>query len=242
MQQNKNTRYGVGVRSRLGAKTNLQSMRARRLVKPGYTRLGGYYGRYNNPNSRLRASSNELKFLDTGINTSIDSTGEVLTGGQINLVPQGTGESQRIGRKIVIRSIDIKGIVVGNGVSTVPIMVQISIILDKQCNGAAAGYTDIYATNDINAFRNMAYSERFQVLKTWRMAINPSTLIPAGTSYAPPFRNLTYHKSCSIPVEFSSTTGAITEIKSNNVFVVGIASGGDDTTNLNGIVRIKYSD
>lgn len=234
-QDYKKTRYGYGARSKARTTSALQTFR-KKSVRPGYTRTAGYYGRYNT------RASNELKFFDTSINTSIDSTGEVLAGGQINLVPQGTTESTRIGRKINIRAVDIKGYVAGNGITTTAEIMQICLILDKQCNGAAAGYTDVFTTNDINSFRNMAYSERFQVLKTWRMAINPMVPIIAGTSFLPPYRNFTYHKNCSIPVEFSSTTGAITEIKTNNLFIVGIASGGDDTANLTAIVRIKYSD
>lgn len=237
VQDYKSMRYGYGSRSRTGTTTALSRMRQRSaMIRPGYTRRSGYYGRYNT------RTSEELKFFDTSINSSIDLTGEVLTGGQINLVPQGTTESTRIGRKIVVKNIDIKGYVVGNGINTTSQIVQLALVLDKQCNGAAAGYTDIYTTNDINSFRNMANSERFTVIKTWRMQIYPQITIIAGTSFLPPYRSIQYHKSCNIPIEFSSTTGAITEIRSNNLFVIGIAIGGDDTANFTATCRIKYKD
>jgi len=235
MQQNKNTRYGYGTKSRAGVKAYLQKTRAKRLVRPGYTRTSGYYGRYNRP-----GSSSELKFFDTSINFSIDTTGAIEA--QLNLVPQGTTESQRIGRKITIKSIAIKGYIEGNGVASTAQLVQMNLILDKQCNGAAAAYNDVYVSNSINAHRNMANSERFDVLKTWRIPINPQVTIIAGTSFLPTYKNFKYYKKCNIPIEFNNTTGAIAEIRSNNLSLIAISAGGDDTANFTATARITYSD
>lgn len=237
--QAKRTRYGYGQKARTGAQKFISTRRvsSRNYVRPGYTRRSGYYGRYNT------RTSSELKFFDTSVNTTFDLTGEVLSGGQLCLVPQGTTESTRIGRKIVIKAIDMKAVIYVATPTTLPNdFIQLALVLDKQCNGAAAAYTDIYTTNAINSFRNMANSDRFTIIKTWRMPMNPISVDSAGTNYVYSWRNIVYHKTCNIPIEYSSTTGAITEIRSNNIFLVGIAANQDDKSTIIATVRIKYSD
>jgi len=52
-----------------------------------------------------------------------------------------------------------------------------------------------------------------------------------------------WYSKCQIPLEFSSTTGAITEIRSNNLFLLaGCSTGGDDLVNFLGTCRLRYSD
>ena len=73
----------------------------------GFYRKGGYYGKYNRKSRMLK----ELKFLDD--KPAISSLVVPYTGVSANicLVKQGTGESQRIGRKIVARSIFFRGFI-----------------------------------------------------------------------------------------------------------------------------------
>jgi len=205
-------------------------------VDPGYIRSGGYYGRFTGPNA-------ELKFFDTALTFSVDATMEVPATGQLVLIPQGVTESTRVGRKCIIKSIEVKGTIAdapaaaANAASSA----YVWLVLDKQCNGAAAAATDVFtSTAAQTALINLANSERFVILKKWVWSFNSSAGVT--TAYNNTRREFEYYRRCNIPIEFSSTTGAITEIKSNNLFLLAGAVGGDDTSGVTGICRVRFSD
>lgn len=187
----------------------------------------------------------ELKFFDTAISFLIDSTGEVPATGQLCLIPQGATESTRVGRKCVLTSIQgqlqllyqpsAAGLATTSGV--------IYIIQDKQANGAAAAATDVFesATNMHLQFHDLANSQRFVVLKKMRYTLIPGA--GATTAYNNGMRILEFYKKLNIPLEFSSTAGAITELRSNNVFMLaGCDANSDDLTTVLGNVRVRFSD
>lgn len=188
------------------------------MVVPGYTRTGGYYGRY--PKRKYLPADGELKFLDTNITGySVPFVSVIPTNGQINLIPQGDTESSRDGRKVIIRSIHSKGTFsyLPSTDLTAATNVFCYLIWDKQCNGAAASATDVFTSSNLSlAMMNLANSDRFRVLKKFKLAFNP----PAGQSGA--YNNVTktyeFYKKCNIPIIFGGTTGVLTEVKSNNLF------------------------
>jgi len=51
------------------------------------------------------------------------------------------------------------------------------------------------------------------------------------------------YKKCNIPIEYSGTTGAITEIRSNNIFLLASSDGqADDLVTMVGNCRVRFSD
>lgn len=195
--------------------------------------------------ARRSAAPSELKFFDTAINSAVDATGEVPTGGQLVLIPQGDGESSRDGRVAYIKSIQGRYLV-----NSVPSLnangstnVFLYLVLDKQCNGAAAGVTDVMTSANLwSAFHNLANSDRFQVLRRWKVNLtsqaNQSATVPSNIN-----KTLEFYHRCDIPIQYSSTTGAITEIKSNNLFfLLGSDGQSDDTVTLTGSTRVRFYD
>lgn len=209
-------------------------------IRPGVTRTSGFYGRYNGN------GGNEIKFFDTALSFNVDNTGEVPATGQLTLIPQGVTQSTRVGRKCTITSIQIRASVVNSpGASTAGATIcYIWLVLDTQANGAAAAITDVFTTNDPqSALINMANSMRFKIMKRWTFDLNSQSGVT--TAYNPVARHIDYYKKCSLPVEYSSTTGAITEIRSNNLFLLAGAVGpgtSDDTVGVNGACRLRYAD
>lgn len=205
-------------------------------VRAGYQRQSGFYGRFTGKNA-------ENKFFDTAISFTVDATGEVPATGQLNLIPQGVTESTRVGRKCVVKSIHIRGTMgfAPAGGTNANDLVYVYVVLDKQCNGAAAAITDVLTSNVIsNAMINLANSERFTILK--RIVAS----LPSGAGVSAAYSGLVkafefYHK-CNLPIEFSSTTGAITEIRSNNLFLLAGTGSGDDLTTVTATCRLRFSD
>lgn len=203
---------------------------------PGYQRTGGFYGRFAGPGA-------ELKFFDTALDFMFDTSLEVPATGQLNLIPQGVTESTRVGRKCVLKSILMKGnmVFVPAAAATAAGIARLWLVLDKQANGAAAAATDVFTSIDTAVcLRNLSNSERFVILKKWMWTFNS----PAGvtTAYNNVRRLFSFYKPCNIPLEFSSTTGAITELKTNNVFLMAGSDNVDDLVTFHGNCRVRFSD
>jgi len=121
------------------------------------------------------------------------------------------------------------------------------LVLDKQCNGAAAtaGGTDtsiFTSTLASTALVNLANGDRFRILKKFVFNLTSA----AGVSGA--YGNVAKFDECylrvNIPIEFdpSLDTGALTTIRSNNIFLVAGADNGDDLASFQGSCRIRYAD
>lgn len=192
-----------------------------------------YYGR----------QAGELKFFDTATSFLTDLTAEVPATGQLCLIPQNVTESGRIGRKCVVTSITGRWDLVYAPAAAAQAAIGycIYVVQDKQCNGAAATFADVFTgTLATQGLHNLANSQRFVILKK----IQGTFSSPAGatTAYNNMIRHVEFFKKCNIPLEFSSTAGAITELRSNNIFLLAGSSVQDDLISVTGNVRIRFSD
>lgn len=177
---------------------------------PGFTRTGGYYGRFSGS-----GSGSEMKFYDSTLTLTMSSTavctvtaGTNITGGLVENIAQGTTQSTRIGRKINVKSIQIKGVTAPSVLNTTTQNVcVIYLIWDKQCNGAYPAVTDIFdsASSFPVARINMANSERFVILK--KFYLNPTLAgqgTTAGTNYLYNSKSIDYFRRCDIPIEYAT--------------------------------------
>lgn len=206
--------------------------------KKGIVRTGGYYGRFG-------GAAGELKFFDTALSFNFDLTAEVPATGQLNLVPQDDTQSGRTGRKICIKSISIKGFVANVGTTNPNDLLGLHLVQDTQCNGAAATFGNVFTgTVATNGFRNLENVSRFKVLKSWTIPVvagSASGATPVLMEYSAP---VNYSMKCNIPIDFDSSaaTGAITTIRSNNVFLLAGSANRDDLSLFTGNCRIRYED
>lgn len=213
---------------------------ARAAAVPGVTRTGGYYGRF-------AGAGGEMKFLDTSLtNAAVDAAME-----QNNLcvIPQGDTESQRVGRKVIVKKINV------HATHTMPARTDIAaassmkaryaLVLDTQTNGAAFSATDLFETDSVNSFRNLANQTRFKILKEISYDLKCSGAAPSGAAYVAAGDQVTWNMQvkCNIPIEFdnSATTGAITTVRSNCIFLISRSSVAN-ISDLAGTARIRYSD
>lgn len=207
--------------------------------RKGYDRTGGTYGRF-------KGTAGELKFKDTLISaTAIDTTVEMFdeSDNLVRLV-QNTSASGRIGRKVTLKSVQFKG-----AVSSAPSaatnfngQVDIYLIQDTQANGALPdSVSQIFIGNNSNALMpNLDNKQRFKILVHKQITMPQ----PGGVSAA--YNNATkafnFYKKVNIPIFYNSTDGLIDERRSNNLFFVWGAVGGDDLCSMYGTWRIRYED
>ncbi len=211
-----------------------------RPFRAGRDRVGGYYGRFAGANA-------ELKFKDTTVDDAIIAANGVITD-SVNLIGQGTGESQRIGRKCTIRSILWRGALSiprleTEGSPGASERFRLIMYQDKQANGAAATQAGILETTIYDSYRNLSNSGRFVILMDKFVCLNYQTLshhADNSFSMAENQRQFQYYKKCSIPLEFDNTVGAITELRSNNIGLLIVSEGG--TGALLSQVRMRFSD
>lgn len=187
----------------------------------------------------------ELKFFDTDLSFVFDRTAEVPTTGQLALIPQGDTQSTRDGRQAWIKSIQIQGSLTYFSNSSAPSSMNacLWLVLDTQANGAAAAITDVFTSNEIeNALINLNNSGRFRILKKWVWSINPGAFDASGNLYNSVSKFFSFYKRCNIKIDWSSTTGAIGEIRSNNIFLMAGSQGNnaDDTLTLDGVCRLRF--
>lgn len=199
-----------------------------------------YRSKYYAPNQNLP----EKKFFDTTLAFAIDSTAETGTTavlGQIDLIPQGDTESTRDGRQVTIDSISIKGLLTFDPAASADAsgVTYICLVQDMQANGAQAAITDIFTTSTLVNQINMSNAQRFKILKKWTHEWNP--LAGATGAYNTENRFIDYYMKCNIPLDFSAGTGAITELKSNHIFLAyGSNAAIDDLVAFAGISRLRF--
>lgn len=211
------------------------------MKSKGFSRKSGFYGRFRS------GIKQEMKFLDTTIDTFIDATNEVIS--QLNLIPQGDGPSDRDGRKAVVKSIALKGTMqfVPAAGATAATSVNMWLIQDTQCNGAAAtvanNNTGIFTgvgADSSQALRCLANTDRYKIHKHWTWNLAPGAGV--STAYNNTLKQVSYYKTLDIPLEFdqAATDGNIATIRSNNLFLVAGSTGSDDTCRLTATARIRF--
>jgi len=210
------------------------------IARPGFQRTGGFYGRFGNQAKRL-GNQPELKFFDTSLSFNFDNTAEVPATGQLALIPQGDTESTRDGRLAYIKSIQIRGQALyqpssgANAADTA----FLYLVLDTQANGAAAAITDVFTSNVMATnMLNLNNSARFRIIKKWVMNFNSGAGVT--TAYNNVVKQIEYYKKCNIKMDWSSTTGAITEIRSNNLFLCAGMGPSDDLVSFTGTCRLRF--
>lgn len=187
----------------------------------------------------------ELKFKDTVVNDAVVASTGTIEADSIHLIAQGTTESERIGRAIRIKKIQARFLVSIPSTSTpgeTVDNVRIIVYKDKQANGAAATITGLLETAAYLSFNNLANSRRFQILLDKKVQVNCTSGAYDGTNdqFGSNSVYFEWYKSCDIPVEYDSTVGAITEIRSDNIGVAYISANGFAAVGAQ--FRVRYDD
>ncbi len=173
----------------------------------------------------------ELKFHDLDIDDAVVAVNGTIAQDSCNIIAGGTTESTRIGRKSVIRKIGWRyEIVLPNAQNMTSVLDTIRVILywDKQANGATATVTGILESDDFQSFNNLSNKNRFVILMDRTHELNAQAGGGNGTAndIAGIQKNFNFFKTCEIPIEFDSTTGALTEQRSNNIGVLLLGKQG----------------
>lgn len=229
-------------------------------------------------------SGQEFKFFDTtidetdipiegltgdpgnpGANPVVPPTNENLL--SVNLVGQGTGASQRVGRKLTITSLFIKAFISLREESTTPsVVVRMIVYQDMQCNGTGlARVADLIESSGNETlylgYMNLANRGRFRILANKIVTLNAGTQSgnqPVDddddmddkdtkrneTTYAGASRHVTVSvPRLRVPVEIAGTgtDPGINQITSNNIGILYLTSHNNQCM-VEHMCRIRFSD
>lgn len=239
------SRFGKRVRTAIASSSTRASrvLAARRSLlrrQRGYVATTGFYGRYTGPAA-------EMKFFDTVEAAATGAVAGTISIGSVNIVPQDDTQSGRIGRKITIKRLQVRGQLVLPATTVAADTtdkIRVMFIQDMQTNGASPTVATILETADINSYLNMANSSRFKVLSDKIYTLNATAGgAPTGTpSFGSVTRNYAIYKKCNIIIEYdnSAATGAIATQRTNNILCMCISLNAKVTHACT--VRIRYSD
>ncbi len=203
---------------------------------------------YATPRRRTRTErvTQELKFLDTDI---VDGTiAANMTKFNPQVIPQGDEESQRIGRKVIIKSLSIKGtlqlIASTSGASSSEVLVM-KVIHDSQTNGAEFATAQLLEADTFDSYNNLANRNRFRILKAEYFEFSAGGAAPTGAAliFSEVTKVVDCHLKMNISVEYDNSfnTGVIGTVTSNSIWVVFQTLTGElISSNLK--MRIRYTD
>lgn len=169
---------GVSNRRVASAKALVAKARAalqakNRGVSSGMLRSAGYWGRFS-------GKAGELKYKDqaSATNIGINSTTGLCYGIVSDTavgIPRGTGPNERIGRKLTIKKLMIKGMLrnVNSGdAAQAADVVRVIVFQDTQANGTLPALSNLLDAGNILSFNDLENSGRFRVLKEKKFVLN----------------------------------------------------------------------
>jgi len=194
--------------------------------------------RYLRRPRRLLQNVPEYKYMDTTLSpgsTRCDTTGDVIL---VNGCARGDDVGDRIGRKIVMKSLEMRlyaYVTAGTGVDQTN---RVMVVYDKQPNGAAPAITDVLVSISTTALKNANNDHRFNVLYDQTYYLNGS----GESDSAKIWKN---YRRLNFPVQFNSgDAGTIADIQTGSLYflVMGSEARGVTASQINGRVRVKFVD
>jgi len=208
------------------------------------SKLGYNSGRVNPRPNRL-----ELKAFDVvAANTPFPAAGGSLI---LNAVPLGTDYFQRVGRKITMKSLHIKGTIVPTQAVGADYL-RVMIIYDAQCNKALPATNNLIlldanaapATTSFSEI-NLNNRERFKILRDKRFA-SPgcaSTTVGLNLDQTMCMNINEFIKLKGLDTMYDATNGGTAaDITSGSLFILLISTNTNNLWNFNFQTRLRYYD
>lgn len=174
----------------------------------------------------------ELKSTDTTNNSTLASgaAGAWSTAVLLNGTSQGVGNFQRIGRKMIMKSLLVRA-----KMFTAQNPGRLLVVYDKQPNAVAPAITDIVNADGISSTTNLNQADRFVILAD--ELIDPGNFLGGAGSYC---HIPTIYRKFNLETVFGNTGGAIADINSGSVYMFWVAGAATDIITYS--TRIRYID
>jgi len=204
--------------------------------------------------ARRVAVNRERKYFDTDITAlPFDNDNLATSTAGLNIIPQGDSVTQRIGKKVSMKAVQLKGTVVAGTSSNDH--ATLLLVYDRNPNQQAAlplPY-DVVAGSSGGAFlSNRDWSERFKILRRWHYAVvGNGTPTPGDNAagYAEGGSVIPIDEYISLkglPTEWSSanSSGAVANMVKGSLFLVAVSdrAPGAARASFSGRSRVDFED
>lgn len=191
--------------------------------------------------NRRGVSSQETGFVDlAAASYAFDTTGSVTL---IATVAQGASVSQRVGKKIMLKSLQFRGYAANNSTASFNDCAML-IVYDKRPTGSVPAVTDILVSANAQSFNNDANSGRFQILKRQDFELVMPAAATTGTENSAVSADFYLNLKGKPCVFKAAGTGAIGDIEEGALYLVtvGIVAAGTAAAALQGGFRTRFID
>lgn len=208
---------------------------------------------------RYSSHRREIKYVDIAYNAitiraaNIPPTGQVL-----NIPVQGAAPYNRIGSKVMNKSIRVRGHV-QQVATALPTIVRIIIIYDRQTNGATPSWATVIQSTTSNGTQgnaaldgiNMDNRERFKMLADEQILL-PAATFNAGVVTNASFPDTSgptnklnfdrYIKLFDLETHYKASAGAVGDIATGGIFLFAVMDGDDSSWEFLYTARLRYDD
>lgn len=225
----------------------------RKATGKGRTRIRGYQPasrtQYRKSYAALNARTGgtlgvDLKWLDTSLTSGILQDNADLSSGVVNPVTQeclsamaqGDGVSERIGKRVIIKNVQVKGVCeilsqANAGAPLGDVFCFVALILDTQTNGTEVLSQQVYTNPSASPalpcwpMRNLEYTHRFKVLAKAMGRFSPASSQAANVSSSlwdertRTFR-FNFYKKCGIQANYTGNSDIIDNVVDNSIQMI----------------------
>jgi len=183
----------------------------------------------------------ELKFKDTALTLIPVQGGTAFTAPNapslLNGLVPGSSASERIGRKITIKSVLIRWQAFLDPASVGGTPLRIMVFYDKQANAADPAVTDVLLNNQFTSANNLSNRDRFVTIfdNITEVVSTQNNFAIAGTLY----------KSLNLETMYNAgNAGTIGDISSGSIYIMAAQSGKVTVQPVNIVAqcRVRYTD
>ncbi len=185
---------------------------------------------------KRRGQGAEQKLLTVSGTLNTDTTG-LLT--LLNGCSPGTAIDQRIGRRIHLKSINVRALSVVGAASGVDQVHRVVIFVDHQANGSVPAVLDVLASSSVYSQYNPSYTARFDVLLDKTVYLNATAEPGSGQVWQ-------WRKGLgAYETRFNSgTAGTVADITTNSLYILTLGSVAAGATSGNTVINsvVQYAD
>jgi len=185
----------------------------------------------------------ELGYFDTNLSAGLcDTTGSVTT---INSIANGTSQTQRIGKKITMKSVQIRGHL-NNGSAATWNLASVLIVYDRRPGTTQAVLTDIFKTPATSLqLNNDSGAGRFKIVARWDQILSGIPGTTTGTTQSSIcFDKFVKLTSARNVVYKAVGTGASGDFEEGELLLccLGNNTTGTGAASLNCNIRVRFWD
>jgi hypothetical protein len=174
-----------------------------------------------------------------------------------NGIKQGSGVNERVGRKIFLKSLYMRGFArLNRSAEAFPAVCRMALVFDKQSNGNTPVLGDIFreidnmgsmSVVDYSSPMNINNTARFTILLDKTFALQNYSSSSATDDNHSAIVPIRFYKKLNLFTQFNEgNTGTVSDISSGALYLIFITnynnSTQDEATCLDYTVRLRYTD